>query len=165
MWVKQVIKNIRQLKRSKIVMQPPLFESEEFQAFLELRDVVLDWNQYWSCKLCDSILHVGSKTPLKAQCILKVGKPAYLGPLYSALHQLGLNQDSEMAPPTQRSDLSFPFTHSLSIYVSMPTMCQVPCCRLDLRNISLHLVLVIVPLIPFRANLMHIYANNWNDPL
>lgn len=163
MWVKQVIKNIRQLKRSKSVMQPPLFESAEFQAFSELKEVVLDWNQYWSCKLSANILHVGSKTPLRAECILKVGKPAYLGPLYYALHQLGLYQDSVMPPPTQRSDLSFPFTHSLSICVSVPTMCQVPCCRLEKTN--LHLVLVIVPLIPFRANLMHIYANSWNVPL
>lgn len=139
-----MIKNIRQLKRSKSVLQPPLFlESAEFHAFLELKEAVLDWNQYWSCKLSVSILHVGSKTPLKAECILKVGEPAYLGPLYSALHQLGLYQDSEMASPTRRSDRSFHFTHSLSIYVSVPTVWEVPCCRLDFRKTSLHLVLVI----------------------
>lgn len=47
-----------------------------------------------------------------------------------------------MAPPTQRSDLCFPFAHSLSPCVSVSTMCEVPCCRLDFRRTSLYLVSV-----------------------
>lgn len=120
---------------------PLLHEPAEFHAFLELKEVVLDWNQYWSCKFSVIILHVGSKTPLKAEYILKVGKPAYLGPLSPALHHLDLYQDSGMSP-TQRSDLSFSFTHSFSTCVSVSTMCQVPCCRLDFRKNSLHLMSV-----------------------
>lgn len=138
-----MIKNIRQLESKSVT----LLESAEFHAFLEMKEVVLDWNQYWSCKLSVSILHVGSKTHWKAKYVLKVGKPPYLGPLHPALYQLSLYQDSGLVPPTQRSDLSFPFTHSLSTYVSVPTMCQVPCCRLDFTKTSLYLVSVIVPLI------------------
>lgn len=105
------------------------------------------------------------KLPLEAECTLKVGKTDCLGPLYLALHQLVLYQDSGMECPTQRSDLTLPFTHSLSIYVSVPTMCEVSCCRLDFRKTSLYLVLVIVPLVFSRANLMPIYASKWNVPL
>lgn len=72
-------------------MQPPLFlKSAEFCAFLAMREAVLDWNQYWFHKLSVTILHIGSKTTLKAECILKVGKPAYLGPFHPELHQPGL---------------------------------------------------------------------------
>lgn len=71
-------------------MQPPLFlKSAELWAISTMKD-------FFQIKI--SILHIGSKTPLKTECILKVGKPACLGPLsLSLIHSAPMCQSLSCA--------------------------------------------------------------------
>ena len=54
-----------------------------FSISLQNSEPFQPWKRLFQIEI--SILHIGSKTPLKAECILKVGKPAYLGPLSLSL--------------------------------------------------------------------------------
>lgn len=126
-------------------MQPPPFlhESAEFHAVLELKTgcfglksilILQVFCQHVACWFWNS---------LKGRVYLEGGEASLSWTsFFPALCQLDLYQDSGMAPPTQRSNLSFLCTHSFSTCVSVSTMCQVPCYRLVFRNTSLYLVSV-----------------------